>query len=379
MPVFFPEATGDEASFRKKAREFADGQIRPTAQADEAAHRFRREIFEGMANAGLTNVGMPKELGGQGASARTYYAVIEELARASASYAITVGVTNLVQGGILKFGNAEQKEIYLKPLLQGKWLGAFSLSEPGAGSDAAALQTKAVKVDKGYRITGSKSWCSNGGLADLYLLMARTSADGPKGISAFLVRKDTPGFRIGKQEKKLGLWASTLTELIFEDCFIPEDQMLGKPGEGLQVALSQLDAGRISIASVGSGLAEEALRLVWALAGAGRFDFQDGVKSQFAGHYASLQALKALLALAAEEKDRGTRVSALASQAKLLGSDLAMQVTSDAITAVGPLGAQVHTGLERLFRDAKALQIVEGTNQIQRLVLARELDKLFAP
>lgn len=376
--MFFPEYPDDESRFRKLAREIADEKIRPTAITDERAHVFRRDIFSSLAQSGLTALTIPEVFGGKAAHPRVFYGVIEELARASASYAITLGVTNLVQGALVAFGSEAQKETTLKPLAAGRFLGAFALSEPGSGSDAAALRTKAVLEGTQYRINGTKCWCSNGGLADVYLLMARTSDEGAKGITSFLIPKDHPGFRIGKKEKKLGLWASTLTELIFEDCLVPESFRIGKVGEGFQVALSQLDAGRISIAAVGAGLSEEALRRVWKWGQSRPGLFTEGVKWKFAEHYASLQAVKALIRLAAEEKAKGTRISGLASQAKLLGSDLAMLVTSDALGAMGPEAMEEETGMERLFRDAKALQIVEGTNQIQKLVLTRELDKLLA-
>lgn len=379
MISLLPKPTTEERELCQKAKDFSDRFIRPTAVDDEKREHFRKSIFEGLAKLGLTAISLSQEWGGQGGSSRAHYSVLEELARASAAYSITVGVNQLVQGALAEFGTPEQKSRFLRPLAAGTYLGAFSLSESHSGSDASALKMSAKHTTGGYLLSGTKMWCSNGGLADLYLVMARTGGDGPKGISAFLVPKGTPGFRVGKKELKLGLQPSSLTELIFEDCFLPESQRLGTEGEGFRVALSQLDAGRIGIAATALGLGLEALQKVWT-EGIKQcsFDFSEGVRGQFAEYFARLQAVKALLVLTAETKDQGARVTALASHCKLLASDLAMAITSSAVEAVGFQGIIPSFGLERLMRDAKALQIVEGTNQIQQLVLSRELDKMVS-
>ena len=294
---------------------------------------------------------------------------MEELARASLSLSVSVSVTNLVQGAVAAFGNADQKNAYLRPLITGEKLGAFSLSEPHAGSDAASLRLSAKKVDGGYVLNGSKCWCSNAGYADLYLVMGRTAEAKTRGITAFLVPAHTTGFRIGKMEKKLGLRASTLAELVFEDCFIPDAQRLGEEGQGFEVALSQLDAGRIAIGVVGIAAALEAIEVTWS------GDLSEGDRHIFAGHFAEVVAARTLLAAAASRRDRREEFATFASSLKLLGSDLAVKVSHDAVHFLGYDGCRSGSTVERLLRDSKALQIVEGTNQIQRLVLSRKLDE----
>jgi alkylation response protein AidB-like acyl-CoA dehydrogenase len=282
-------------------------------------------------------------------------------------------VTNLVQGAIAAFGNPGQKDTYLRRLTGGEWLGAFSLSEPQSGSDAAGLRLAAKPVSGGYRLNGNKVWCSNAGHADLYLVMARTGEHRTKGITSFLVPKDSAGFRIGKLEKKLGLRGSTLAELVFEDCFVAEAQRLGGEGDGFSVALSQLDAGRISIGTVGVGAAIDALERAWRYLKQHPEHFGEGVQQIFAEHFAGILAVKSMIREVSARKDRGQNISALGSAIKLLGSDLAVRVAGDAVGCMGEAGVCREYEVERILRDAKALQIVEGTNQIQRLVLSREL------
>lgn len=357
----------DEAEIRARAYEVAAEALRPQAFDDDRLCRFRREAYQALGAAGLTSVSVPKEYGGRGLSYRCYYGVIEEIARASAATAVSVGVTNLVQGALINYGTEVQKKKYLPGLASGTLIAAFSLSESGSGSDAAALKCAAVKKDDKYLITGTKMWCSTAGQADLYLLMARTGTARTKGITSFLIEPSYPGFRVGKQEKKMGLKASPLAELVFENCEVPESQRIGKEGEGFKVALSQLDAGRISIGAVGTGLATESLEIA----------IQSGVGPDaleyLADRYAGLQALRLMVREAAERRDRKESLTALASMCKLMGSDLAMQTTSDVITLLGLQAATPHFAVERMFRDAKALQIVEGTNQIQRSLLARAM------
>ena len=380
MLAFLPEPLPDEKKIREKTRAFVDAEVRPKAIEDDEKGRFRREAFEKLSREKLHVVVVPKEHGGLGLSSRAYYAGLEELARGSLAIAVTVGVTNLVQAALIHFGSRGQKEKLLSRLVTGEWLGAFSLSEPGSGSDAAALRTTAKRVSGGYRVTGSKTWCSNGGQADLILLFARTAEPKAKGITAFLVPKGTPGFHAGKQEKKLGLRGSTLEELVFEDCFLEDSLRIGEEGQGLAVALSQLDTGRIAIGAVGIGAAREAIERVWkyhARRQQSGIPFPEGVKLGLAGHFAETQACLALLGTAADLKDQGKPFTAIAAQVKLLGSDLAMRVTSDAVEWMEEAGYVRENEVERLMRDAKSLQIVEGTNQIQRVVLARELERML--
>lgn len=376
--IFYPEPTGDEQKIRGLAREFTDAHLRPFAIEDDEKCRFRREAFDEAAKRGLTSLLVPKHFGGQGLSARTYYGCLEEIARGSLSMAVTLGVTNLVQGALISLGSDRQKKDYLPRLASGEWLGAFSLSEAGAGSDAASLRTVAKKVDGGYRVTGTKMWCSNGGYADLYLLMARTGEHKTRGVSSFLVRKGQAGFRIGKQENKLGLRASSLAELIFEDCFVKEEDRVGQEGDGLAVALSQLDGGRITIGTIGIGAAIEAIERVWRHHEKHPTPTSEGVRLGLAGYFAEIAAVRALITAAALAKDEGRTLTALAAQAKLLGSDIAMKVASDAVEWMGEKGYTRAGEVERILRDVKALQIVEGTNQIQRVVLARQMEEMLS-
>lgn len=372
----YPLPTPAELPFVTEARRVAESELLPFAVEDDEKCFFRRSAFNSLAKAGLTAVTLPKKYGGAEASSFCYYSVLEEIARVSPSMAIVVGVTNLVQGALCTFGTDSQKHRYLPALTSGALLGAFSLSEPQAGSDAGALRLAVTKVDGGYRITGNKVWCTSAGVADLYLVMGRTSQDRSKGVTSFLVPKDTTGFRVGKQEKKLGIRSSTLAELVFEDCFIPDDQRLGKEGEGLKVALAQLDAGRVSIAMVGLGLATTALEKAWEHVSASEHLAKQGMEQQLAEYWARLQSIRALAYVTYAEKDANRRFTALAAQVKLLSSELAVEISQDAIQFCGESGYLRETGIERMLRDAKALPIVEGTSQIQRLVLSRELEGL---
>jgi alkylation response protein AidB-like acyl-CoA dehydrogenase len=377
--TFYPPLQTDEAQCRKKAQQLYHRWILPTALADDRSHLFRPDVFKTFAKEGLAALAVPKAFGGGGFSYRCHYGVIEELAKGPLAFSITLAVTNLVMGGLLAFGNETQKKLYLPKLTSGEWLGAFSLSEPQSGSDAAGLMLKAKKVEGGYSLTGTKCWCSNGSDADLFLVMGRTGEHKTKGISSFLVSKNTPGLRIGKQESKLGLKASSLTELIFEECFISDAQLLGKEGDGFAVALSQLDAGRIGIGACGTGLATAAIECMQKELN-GSFGqsclFKEAIAHKFGEYYARLQAVKSLITLASELKDQKQDIRVLASQIKLLGSDLAMEASQDLVHFLGERGYQEEEEVERFFRDAKALQIVEGTNQIQRLVIAKEMEKM---
>lgn len=356
---------------RETTARFVDEKVRPFVAEDDAKSLFRRELFQQVVGLGYHAFAHQAKYGGKGGSHRAYYAFLEELARGSLSLSVSVSVTNLVQGAIASFGTEAQKNRFLKPLASGEHLGAFSLSEPHSGSDAASLRLRARKVSGGYQLNGTKCWCSNAGYADVYLVMGRTGEDKTRGISSFLVPATTPGFRIGKLEKKLGLRASTLAELIFEDCFVPEDQRLGNEGQGFEVALSQLDAGRIAIGVVGVAATIEAIEAAW------KTGLSEGDTHHFAGYFAELVALRTLITAAAVRRDAGAEFATLASSLKLLGSDLAVKVCHDAVHFLGYEGCRSGSVVERLLRDSKALQIVEGTNQIQRLVLSRKLDDII--
>lgn len=376
MFAFIPEIPKDSSEVFHKLNTICSQLIRPVATQDDREERFRKDIFFELKKNGLTSLLIPAEWGGQNSPQRVYYQVLSELAKASASYSITVGVHHMIQAAVLQFGSEKQKTEFLPGLVTGVNLGAFSLSESGSGSDAASLRTAAQKSGRSYLLNGTKLWCSNGNDADVFLVMARTGGPGPKGISAFLIRKGTPGFSIGKKEKKLGLKHSSLTELVFENCEISDEFRLGQEGEGFLVALSQLDAGRVGIAATALGLAQEVFSIVWKENSQNqRWILSDGMRSVWAELFAKIQSVGSLLLFTYEQKQAGVPITALASQCKLLASDLAMQVSSMALETAGPLGLNPDLGLERIFRDAKALQIVEGTNQIQKLILAREIDK----
>ena len=382
MGLFFhPEPQSDELQIREITKAFVDTQLRPSAVQDDIKGQFRRELFNELAALGLHCISVPEAFGGKGLSHRCHYAALEEIARGSVAMAITVGVTNLTQGGILSFGSDAQKKHDLNCLVKGDWLGAFSLSEPQSGSDAAALQCSAKLDGDHYILNGNKIWCSSVGHADLYLVMTRTGSHRTRGITSFLIEKDTPGFLLGKEEDKMGLKASSLGELIFENCRIPVTRRLGEEGEGFKVALSQLDAGRIAIGVAGIAIAIEAIENAWSYLLTRQTEenipFEASARESLARLYAEAQSLKLLVTAVSEQKDEGKPVTLLASQLKLKGSDLAMHASSECISLVGPIAARREMQWERLFRDAKALQIVEGTNQVQTLVISREIDSMF--
>lgn len=374
---FLPPLTGPDLDVILAARKFVNEKVRPTVLEDDRLCHFRRELFDEVARMKLHSLTHPVEYGGLDLPYRLYYPVLLELARGSIAMSVSVSVTNLVQGAIYQFGTKEQKNTFYRNLVQGKWLGAFSLSEPQSGSDAAALRIAAKKVPGGYNLTGTKCWCSNAGSADVYLVMCRTGEHRYKGITALLVPKDTPGFRVGKMEKKLGLRGSTLAELIFEDAFVPETNRVGDEGQGFEVALSQLDSGRISIGAVSLAAIVESLDTAWRWNKANPGAMEDVNQQVLAQHFAQAQAIFSLMREAAGLKDAGEKITLLAAQVKLLASELAMRATSDAVHFMGMDGIRPENHVERFFRDAKALTIVEGTTQVQQLVLARELDSLF--
>ncbi len=370
----------EERDIRRKTAELVNQWVRPTAISDDRDCRFPQEAFHTIAKEGLVAVAVPQAYGGLGLSSQCYYAVLEELARGSVALSITAGVTNLTEGALINFGTESQKKAFLPRLTRGEWLGAFSLSEPQSGSDAASLTLSAKKTNGGYLLNGTKVWCSNAGIADLYLVMGRTGSERYRGISSFLVPKDTQGFRVGKLEKKLGLRASTLAELIFENAFVPESNRLADEGQGFIVALSQLDSGRIAIGAAGVAVAVEALERAWRFAAQQKLlgnTASEWGKEALTDYFALAQGIRNLISQAARMRDRKEVVTVIASQIKLLASDLAVRTASEAIAFMGPEGAAEEFEVERLLRDAKALQIVEGTNQIQREILKREMDQMM--
>jgi butyryl-CoA dehydrogenase len=361
-------------------RKYCQDAIEPHMEHDDAEGRFRMEIFQGLGEYGVTGITMPEEFGGMGLSYEDYCLVLEEIAKFSVPYAVTVSVSSMVQTIINNYGNQKQKEKYLPSLTSGQAIGAFALSESHAGSDAANLKATAKKTDGGYVLNGTKMWITSGGIAKTYIVMARTGGEGSKGVSAFIVEDGMKGFSFGKAEKKMGWKTSPTRELIFENCFVPEENLLLQEGQGFKVAMGGLDRGRVAIASIGVGCAERALSesIRYALTRQqfkqAIFDFQ-GLQFMLSDMATETEASRLMVQKAAKLLDTKTPDSKLCSMAKLKATDTAMKVTTDAVQILGGVGYTSEYPVERFMRDAKVLQIVEGTNQIQRVVIARHLKK----
>lgn len=378
------EATPVQIELRALARKFAQKELLPHVEADERDERFRPELIAKLGELGLTGIPIPEKYEGAGLGYQEYILAIEELAAVNAGYAISVAVTGLPQIAIATFGTEEQKKTYIPPLATGKAIGAFSLSEAGSGSDAASLRTTARRDGDHYVINGTKQWTTQGDVAETILLMARTGVPGPKGVSAFLVKKGMKGFALGKREKKMGWNTSHTMELVFNDCRVPAANLVGREGEGFAIAMQALDSGRITIGAAAIGVARAALEIATHHAGSreqfGRSigEFQ-GVSFMLADMATELEAARLLVARAAFLKDEGKPFSHEAAMAKLFATDMAMKVTTDAVQILGGSGYTQDFPVERYMREAKAMQIVEGTNQIQRLVIGRNLLATHSP
>lgn len=363
-------------------RKFCEDNIEPHMEHDDHEGKFRMEIFQGLGDYGVTGVTLPEEYGGAGLSYQDYVYVLEEIAKFSVPYAVTVSVSSMVQTILKNFGNDAQKKKYLPALTSGQEIGAFALSESHAGSDAANLKTTAKKVDGGYMLNGTKMWITSGGIAKTYIVMARTGGEGAKGVSAFIVRDGDKGFSFGKAEKKMGWKTSPTRELVFENCFVPQENLLLTEGEGFKVAMGGLDRGRVAIGAIGVGCAQRALdeSIKYSLTRQqfkqSIFDFQ-GLQFMLSDMATETEASRLLVHSAALSLDSDKPNSKLCSMAKLKATDTAMQVTTDAVQVLGGVGYTSEYPVERFMRDAKVLQIVEGTNQIQRVVIARHLKKEY--
>lgn len=361
---------------------FCQTSIEPHMEHDDAEGKFRMEIFQGLGEYGVTGVTLPEEYGGAGLSYLDYSYILEEIAKTSVPYAVTVSVSGMVQSILKEFGNKAQKEQYLPALTSGQEIGAFALSESHAGSDAANLKTTAKKVDGGYMLNGTKMWITSGGIAKTYIVMARTGGEGAKGVSAFIVRDGVKGFTFGKAEKKMGWKTSPTRELVFENCFVPDENLLLNEGQGFKVAMGGLDRGRVAIGAIGVGCAQRALdeSIKYSLSRQQFkqpiFDFQ-GLQFMLSDMATETEASRLLVHSAALSIDSGSANSKLCSMAKLKATDTAMKVTTDAVQVLGGVGYTSEYPVERFMRDAKVLQIVEGTNQIQRVVIARHLKKEY--
>ena len=365
---------------RTLTRKFATERMLPHVAADEAEGRFRHEWISGLGELGLTGVPVDEAYGGAGLGYAEYVAVIEELARVHAAYAISVAVTGLTQVILSKFGNEAQKKKYIPALAAGRAIGGFSLSEASSGSDAASLRTTAkLSADgKTYVINGTKLWCTQGDVSETIILMARTGEAGPKGISAFILERGMPGFTLGKREKKMAMHSSHTMELILENVKIPVENRLGEEGIGFSIAMSALDAGRITIAATANGVAGASLDVAISHArqreqfGKPIAQYQ-GVGFMLADMATGLAAGRLLVDRACALCDAGKPFSTEAAMAKLFTTDHAMKATTDAVQVLGGSGYTQDFPAERYMREAKMLQIVEGTNQIQRLVIGRAL------
>jgi butyryl-CoA dehydrogenase len=371
--------TEEERLLRDTARDFAATEVAPSAAARDEEERFDRGIFQRMGALGFTAAPFPEADGGAGLSYLGWTLVMEELGAADMATAVSLSVHILSQYPVVTWGTAEQKARWLPPMLAGDALGAFALTEPHAGSDAADIRTKAERHGASYRLTGTKIWISNAPEADRYLVFATVDpAAGPKGITAFLVEKGTPGFRFGAHEMKMGIRSCPAAELVFEGAVVPAANRLGAEGDGYRIALSALAEGRISIAAacVGiarSGLEQAATYLQQRRAFGGPLSDQQGLRFMLAEMSRDVAAARALTQVAAAAKDRGEPLGELSSLAKWTASDTAMRVATDAVQLFGGSGYSRETGIERLMRDAKGAQIYEGTNQIHRLIVADEV------
>ncbi len=362
------------------AREIAAAELAPRAAEYEQAHRFPREVFRTLGKTGLLGLAYPEEHGGGGQPYEVYLQVLEELASAWTSVGIGVSVHTLACHPVANFGTPGQRERWLPDMLGGELLGAYCLSEPGSGSDAAALVTKAELLGDTYTVNGTKAWITHGGVADFYNLLVRTGVDGPRGISCLLADADTPGLSAAAPERKMGANASTTAQILLHDAQVPADRLIGAPGQGFEIAMSALDSGRLGIAACAVGLAQAALDAAVEYAGQrqqfGRTigSFQ-GLSFMLADMATGIAAARSLYLDAARLRDAGRPFGTRAAMAKLFATDMAMKVTTDAVQVFGGYGYVEDFPVERYMREAKVLQIVEGTNQIQRVVIGRSLLK----
>ena len=359
------------------ARQIADKTLAPIVDHHEKQETYPEGVFATLGEAGLLSLPYPEQWGGGGQPYEVYLQVLEELAARWAAVAVAVSVHSLSCHPLMSFGTDEQRQRWLTDMLGGGTIGAYSLSEPQAGSDAAALACRATADGDGYRITGAKAWITHGGIADFYNLFART-ADGSQGISCFLVPRDTAGLTFGRPEEKMGLHAVPTTAAHYDDAFVSADRRIGAEGQGLQIAFSALDSGRLGIAAVAVGLAQAALDEAVSYSqqrttfGRKIIDHQ-GLGFLLADMAAAVDAARATYLDAARRRDAGMLYSRQASVAKLIATDAAMKVTTDAVQVFGGAGYTRDYPVERYMREAKIMQIFEGTNQIQRLVISRHL------
>ena len=367
---------------RQLFKEFAENEVKPLAQEVDETETFPRETVEKMAKYGFMGIPVPKEYGGQGCDTLTYAMCVEELSKVCATTGVIVSAhTSLCIDPIMTFGTEDQKKKYVPDLASGRKIGAFGLTEPGAGTDAQGQQTTAVLDESGenYILNGSKCFITNGNVADTFVVFAMTDkSKGNHGITAFIVEKDFPGFSTGKHEKKMGIRGSSTCDLVFEDCVVPKENLLGKEGEGFKIAMKTLDGGRIGIASQALGLAEgainEAVKYTKERIQFGRrlSQFQN-TQFQLADMHTRTQAAQYLVYAAAMKKQNHEDYSMDASMAKLFAAEAASDVTRRAVQLFGGYGYTREYPVERMMRDAKITEIYEGTSEVQRMVVAKYL------
>jgi alkylation response protein AidB-like acyl-CoA dehydrogenase len=361
-------------------RELVERELLPQVEQAESTSTFPRELFRTLGRAGLLGLAYPEEHGGGGQPYEVYLQVLEELARGWAGVAVGVSVHTLSCFPVAAWGSPEQRERFLPDMLGGELLGAYCLSEAHSGSDAAALSTRAVRDGDDYVVTGAKAWVTHGGHADFYNLMVRTGTEGPAGISCLLADAATPGLEPQAPEKKMGMRASHTATVVLDGARVPADRLIASEGKGFAIAMSALDGGRLGIAACAVGVAQAALDLATSYAGERRqfgqpiASFQ-GVSFTLADMATQIEAARALYLAAARLRDAGKPYGAQASMAKLFATDTAMRVTTDAVQVLGGAGYVEDFAAERYFREAKIMQIFEGTNQIQRLVIGRSLTR----
>ncbi|MGN7478197.1 acyl-CoA dehydrogenase [Solibacillus silvestris] len=371
--------TDEQLMMRNMVRDFAKTEIEPFIEKMEAGE-FPRHLLTKMGELGLMGITAPAEYGGAEMDFTSYIIAIHELSKVSAVMGVILSVhTSVGTNPILYFGNDAQKKRYVPKLASGEYIGAFCLTEPGAGSDAGSLKTKAVRDGEHYVLDGAKVFITNGGEADVYIVFASTNPEaGSRGISAFIVQKDTPGLIIGKDERKMGLHGSRTVQLTFENMRVPAENLLGQEGEGFKIAMANLDVGRIGIAAQSLGIAEAALEAATAYAKE-RIQFgkpiaqQQGVGFKLADMATAVEASKLLVYRAANMRSEGLSCGKEASMAKLFASQTAMDTAIEAVQIFGGYGYTEDYPVERYFRDAKVTQIYEGTSEIQRIVISKHV------
>ncbi|SDW39759.1 butyryl-CoA dehydrogenase [Marininema mesophilum] len=367
---------------RKMVRDFALKEVAPTAAIRDEEERFDRSIFDKMGTLGLTGIPWEEKWSGADSDFLSYVIAVEELSRVCGSIGVTLSAhLSLASWPLWKFGNEEQKERFLKPLAAGKKMGAYGLTEPGSGSDSARMKTTAVRDGDHYILNGNKIFITNGGEAEIYIVFAVTDhAQKHRGITAFIVEKDTPGFSIGKKEQKLGIRSSPTTEIVFEDCRVPVENRLGDEGQGFKVAMMTLDGGRNGIAAQAVGIAQGALDAATAYA-KDRKQFGQpigklqAIQFKLADMATQIEAARLLTYQAAWLESQGLPYGKASAMAKLYAGDAAMNITTEAVQVFGGYGYTREYPVERFMRDAKITQIYEGTNEIQRVVIANFLLK----